>query len=93
MLSEDKVIALYCIVDDMLKAMRHTEDIRVKVKDSEVIATAFVSALPFQLCFCLGPSAGRSAHHCHDSVPSIVPFGLRATPVARSYDSCGSKIP
>jgi len=47
MLSEDKVIALYCIVDDMLKAMRHTEDIRVKVKDSEVITTAFVSALYF----------------------------------------------
>lgn len=47
MLSEDKVIALYCIVDDMLKAMRHTEDTRIKVKDSEVITTALVSALYF----------------------------------------------
>ncbi len=26
MLSEDKIIALYCIVDDILKAMRHQED-------------------------------------------------------------------
>lgn len=47
MLSEDKVIALFCIVDDILKAMRHTEDIRIKVKDSEVITTALVAALYF----------------------------------------------
>jgi len=47
MLSENKVIALYCIVDDLLKAMRHREDIRVRVKDSEIITTAFVSALYF----------------------------------------------
>lgn len=47
MLTEDKVIALYCIIDDVLKAMRHTEDIRIKVSDSEVITTAFVAALYF----------------------------------------------
>lgn len=47
MLSEDKVIALYCFIDDLLKAMRHKEDIRIKVSDSEVITTAFVSALYF----------------------------------------------
>lgn len=47
MLSENKVISLYCIVDDLLKAMRHNEDVRVKVKDSEIITTAFVSALYF----------------------------------------------
>lgn len=47
MLSEDKVIALYCIVDDMLKAMHHYEDPRVRVSDSEVITTAFVAVLYF----------------------------------------------
>jgi Transposase DDE domain len=47
MLSEDKVIALYCIVDDMLKAMHHYEDPKVQVRDSEVITTAFVSVLYF----------------------------------------------
>jgi hypothetical protein len=47
MLSENKVIALYCIVNDVLKAMRHQEDIRVRVTDSEIITTAFVSALYF----------------------------------------------
>src|SRR3954468_11068125 len=47
MLSEDKVIALYCIVDDMLKEMHHYEDKRVRVSDSEVITTAFVAVLYF----------------------------------------------
>lgn len=47
MLSEDKIIALYCIVDDMLKEMHHYEDAKVKVSDSEVLTTAFVSVLYF----------------------------------------------
>ncbi|HEY0355082.1 MAG TPA: IS982 family transposase [Flavisolibacter sp.] len=47
MLSESKIIALYCIVDDMLKCLRHKEDVRVRVSDSEVITTAFVSVLYF----------------------------------------------
>lgn len=47
MLSEDKVISLYCIVDDILIHMGHREDRRIKVKDSEIITTAFVSALYF----------------------------------------------
>ena len=47
MLSEDRIIALYCIVDDLLKAMRHHEDSRVRVSDSEVITTAFVAVLYF----------------------------------------------
>jgi DDE family transposase len=45
--SESKIIALYCIVDDMLTALGHNEDSRVSVKDSEIITTAFVSVLYF----------------------------------------------
>lgn len=40
-----KSIALYCIVDDLLKALHHYEDQKARVADSEVIATAFVAAL------------------------------------------------
>lgn len=47
MLCEDKIIALYCIVDDLLKGIGHREDIRRKVSDSEVITTALVSSLYF----------------------------------------------
>jgi hypothetical protein len=47
MLSDTKIIALYCIVDDLLKSMHHYEDACVRVSDSEVITTAFVSVLYF----------------------------------------------
>ena len=41
------MIALYGIVDDLLKGTVHTEDARRKVSDSEVITTALVSSLYF----------------------------------------------
>lgn len=47
MLTEDKIIGIYCIIDDILKATGHKEDKRRKVSDSEVITTALVSALYF----------------------------------------------
>lgn len=47
MLSNDKIIALYCIVDDVLRAVRHQENSKRRVSDSEIITTAFVSALYF----------------------------------------------
>jgi hypothetical protein len=42
MLKEDKIITIYCIVDDLLKVISHQEDSRRKVSDSEVITTALV---------------------------------------------------
>ncbi len=47
MLKEDKIIAIYCIVDDLLKGIAHYEHPERKVSDSEVITTALVSALYF----------------------------------------------
>ncbi len=37
MLIEDKIIRIYCIVDDILKGIGHQEDVRRKVSDSEII--------------------------------------------------------
>ncbi|GAC1427902.1 MAG: IS982 family transposase [Flavisolibacter sp.] len=47
MLSEDKIIAIYCFVDDLLKGTGRQEDSRRRVSDSEIITTAIVSALYF----------------------------------------------
>ena len=47
MLTEDKIIRIYCIIDDILKGINHQEDVRRKLSDSEVITTALVSALYF----------------------------------------------
>ncbi len=47
MLSDDKIIAIYCFVDDLLKGIEQQEDTRRQVSDSEIITTAIVSALYF----------------------------------------------
>ena len=47
MLKEDKIIALYWIVDDLLKGIDHQEPLNRKVFDREVITTALVAALYF----------------------------------------------
>lgn len=47
MLQENKIIAIFCLVDDLLKGIDHKEDTRRKVSDSEVITTGIVSALYF----------------------------------------------
>ena len=47
MLMRDKVISIFCLVDDILKGIHHEEDKRRKVSDSEVLTTALVSAMYF----------------------------------------------
>jgi hypothetical protein len=47
MLTESKIIALYCTLDDLLKGIGHREPCGRKMSDSEVITTALVSALYF----------------------------------------------
>ena len=42
-----EIIGIYAITDDLLKAIRHREDVRVQLSDAEVITTALVSARCF----------------------------------------------
>ena len=43
----DRTIAIYCFVDDLLKAMQHREDNRCEVSDSEVVTLALCAMLWF----------------------------------------------
>ena len=43
----DKAIALYTIVDDLLKAIKHKDDTRRSMTDAEVITTVLIAALFF----------------------------------------------
>lgn len=45
---QDKVIAIYCVVDDLLKEMNHDEHRNRTITDAQVITTALVSALYFR---------------------------------------------
>jgi Transposase DDE domain len=46
-LMEEKIIAIYCLCDDLLKAMNHYEDRQQKMTDAEVMTTALVAMLLF----------------------------------------------
>lgn len=37
MLCKDKIISIFCLIDDILKGIDHEEDIRRRVSDSEII--------------------------------------------------------
>lgn len=47
MLTKDKIIGIFCFIDDLLKTGGHYEDMRRQVSDSEIITTAIVSSLYF----------------------------------------------
>jgi len=48
MLLRDKVIAIYCLVDDLLKGCGHHTPTACRCTDAEIITTALISALLFK---------------------------------------------
>jgi len=57
----DRTLAIYCFVDDLLKAMQHREDKRCEVSDAEVVTIALVAMLWF------GGNFERSRSFLHSS--------------------------
>jgi hypothetical protein len=47
MLCKDKIISIFCFIDDILHEIEHKEDSRRQVGDSEIILTAIVSSTSF----------------------------------------------
>ena len=39
---DDKIIAIFCLCDDLLKAMHHQEDRQCQMNDAEIMTTAFM---------------------------------------------------
>lgn len=44
---DNQIIAVYCLCDDMLRALRHKEDPQCHMSDAEVMTTAIVAVLYF----------------------------------------------
>lgn len=44
---DSQIIFVYCLCDDMLKALEHWEDPQCRVSDAEILTTALVAALYF----------------------------------------------
>jgi hypothetical protein len=45
---DEKIIATYCLCDDLLHAMHHQEDPQCQMSDAEVLTTAFTAAFFFR---------------------------------------------
>jgi len=45
---DDKIIATFCLCDDLLKAMHHQEDHQGQMNDAEIMTTALVASLFFR---------------------------------------------
>jgi hypothetical protein len=57
----DRTLAIYCFIDDLLKAMQHSEDSRSEFSDAEVVTTAIVAML------CFGGNFERARCFLHSS--------------------------
>jgi hypothetical protein len=47
MLCKDKIISIFCLIDDILQGINHVEDVKRQVNDSEIIMAAIVSSTRF----------------------------------------------
>ena len=45
---DDKIIATFCLCDDLLKAIHHQEDCQCQMNDAEIMTTALVASLFFR---------------------------------------------
>ena len=45
---DDKIIAIFCLCDDLLKAMHHHEDRQCQMNDTEIMTTALIASLFFR---------------------------------------------
>jgi len=59
---DTQIIVVFCLSDDMLKALHHYEHAQSQISDAEVMTTAIVAMLYFKGNFCL---ASRYLHEYH----------------------------
>ena len=65
---DDKIIAIFCLCDDLLKAMHHQEDRQCQIHDAEIMTTAFIASL-----FCRGNhESARAMLKQHGYIPHMV---------------------
>jgi hypothetical protein len=65
---DDKIIATFCLCDDLLKAMHHQEDHQCQMNDAESMTTAFIASLFFRG----NHESARSMLQQHGYIPHMV---------------------
>src|SRR4051794_38541232 len=65
---DDKIIATFCLCDDLLKAIRHQEDRQCQMNDAEIMTTALIASL----CFRGNHESARSMLQKHSYIPHML---------------------
>ena len=65
---DDKIIATFCLCDDLLKAMHHQEDRQCQMNDAEVMTTACIASL----CFRGNQESARAMLQQHGYIPHML---------------------
>jgi DDE family transposase len=81
----DRTLAIYCFVDDLLKAMHHAEDTRAEFSDAEVMTTAVVA----MLCFGGNFEGARSFLHSSGMMPRMLSRSRLSRRLSRLADLVG----
>jgi len=81
----DRTLAIYCFIDDLLKAMQHREDSRVEFSDAEVVTTAIVAMLFFGGNF----ERARSFLHGSGMMPRMLSRSRLSRRLSRLSDLVG----
>jgi hypothetical protein len=65
---DDKIIATFCLCDDLLKAMHHQEDHQCQMNDAEIMTTALIASL----CFRGNHESARAMLQQYGYIPSML---------------------
>lgn len=65
---DDKIIATFCLCDDLLKAMHHLEDTQCQMNDAAIMTTACIASL----CFRGNHESARAMLKQHGYIPHMV---------------------
>ena len=67
---DEKIIATFCLCDDLLKAMHHQEEPQCQMNDAEVMTTALVAASLYSLrC---NQECARAVLKQHGYIPNML---------------------
>jgi DDE family transposase len=65
---DDKIIATFCLCDDLLKTIHHQEDCQCQMNDAEIMTTALIASL----CFRGNQESARTMLKQHGYIPHMV---------------------
>jgi hypothetical protein len=81
---DDKIIATFCLCDDLLKAMHHQEDRQCQMNDAEIMTTACIASLFFRG----NHESARAMLQQHNYIPHMVSKSRFSRRLHRMKDIC-----